>query len=49
MQVEIIPMIVSSLGAVHTRSLEALRKLRLSHDKEMKGIARRVSEAAIMR
>jgi sialic acid synthase SpsE len=38
MHVEIIPIIVSSLGAVHARSLEALRNLLLCDDKAMKKI-----------
>jgi hypothetical protein len=48
MHVEIIPIIISSLGAVHARSLEALRNLRLSDDKAMKKIGRGLSEAAII-
>jgi hypothetical protein len=46
--VEIIPIIVLSLEAVHTRPLEAFRNLLLCDDKEMKRIRRRLSEAAIM-
>jgi hypothetical protein len=34
--VKIIPMIVSSLGAVHSRSLEALRNLLLCDDRAMR-------------
>jgi N-glycosylase/DNA lyase len=48
MHVEIIPIIVSSLGAVHAKSLETLRNLLSCDDKEMKRIGRQLSEAAIM-
>jgi hypothetical protein len=47
-QAEIIPIIVSPLGAVHARSIEALRNLFSCNDKKMKKIGRRVSEAVIM-
>jgi hypothetical protein len=48
MHMERIPVIAASLGAVHPRSLEALRNLLLCDDKEMKRIARHISKAAIM-
>jgi hypothetical protein len=48
MNMEIISIIVSSLGAVHARSFEALRNLLLSNDKKTEKIGRRLSEAAIM-
>jgi hypothetical protein len=41
-------MIISSLGAVYARSLEAMRSLLLCNDKEIKKIGRRLSEAIIM-
>jgi hypothetical protein len=47
--VEIIPIIVSSLGAVHARSIEARRNLLLCNDKEMKRIGRQLSETVIIR
>jgi hypothetical protein len=47
MPVEIIPIIVSSLGAVHKRSIEALESLLRCDDKKLKKIARRLSEAAL--
>jgi hypothetical protein len=40
--------IVSTLGTVDTRSLEALRNLFRYDDKEMKKIGRRLSEAALV-
>jgi hypothetical protein len=49
MHVEIIPIIVLSLGAIYARSLEALRNLLLCNDIEMKRIGRWLSEAVIMR
>jgi hypothetical protein len=48
-RVEIIPIIVSSLGAVPARSTEALRNLLSCNDKAVKKIGRWPSEAAIMR
>jgi hypothetical protein len=45
--VEIIPIIVSSLGAVHKRSIEALESLLLCDDKKLKKIGRRLSEEAL--
>jgi hypothetical protein len=47
MYVKIIPIIVSSLGAVYKKSYEALESLLLCEDKVMKKLGRRLSEAAI--
>jgi hypothetical protein len=47
MQIEIIPIIVSLLGAVHARSFEAFRNLFLCNDKAMKKIGRRLTEATV--
>jgi hypothetical protein len=47
MYVEIIPIIVSSLGAVYKRSVEALGNLLLCVDRKLKQIGRRLSEAAL--
>jgi hypothetical protein len=46
-RVEIIPVIVSSLGAVHAQSLQGLKPLILYEDKTTKKMGRRLSEAAI--
>jgi hypothetical protein len=47
MEVKIIPIVISSPGAVHAKSLEALQSLLMGDDKKMKIIGRRMSEAAI--
>jgi hypothetical protein len=46
-EVKITPIIISSLGAVHARSLEALQSLLRRDDKKMKIIRKRLAEAAI--
>jgi hypothetical protein len=47
--VEIILIIVSSLGAIHARSLEALRNFFFCNDKKIKRIARPLSQTLIVR
>jgi hypothetical protein len=49
MHVNIFPIIISPLGAVHARSLEALQNVKLCDDKAMKKIENPLSEAAIAR
>jgi hypothetical protein len=48
MSVEIIPTIVSPLGSVCARSLEAIRNLPVGNDTEMKRTGKRRSTGAIM-
>jgi hypothetical protein len=47
MQIDIIPVIVSSLGAVHKQSLRELARLFMCDEKEEMKIGRKLSEAAI--
>jgi hypothetical protein len=49
MEAKIILIIISSLGAVHAKSLEALQSLLMCDDKKMKIIGRRMWEVAITR